>query len=1051
LPNRRETLALTDYSLRRPYLVLAILCVILATGVISYLRLGVELFPPVHFPLVNVTVIDPGASPQEITQRLTIPVENALAVLPNITHVHSTILPGATIVTAVFNDSSRGKSPERLVKSAMDHLSPALPAGLPPPRITRENPTQVPLMWIIFPLYHGAGHDTVNDSGILAFLRQEMFSSLMRIKGVKSIRFLMPPSQEVHVYLRRKALEMTPISIGALADDLRNGAKEYPAGYLSTDARYMDLEAGGLPLSMGTLPGFPVLLPSGKVVRLGNISRIFLGESRSDYLFRFDGKPAVAFKVYSASGANLISLSHKIRETVKEVMTKGPFPSKNPPDLSRIRAIVRMDRSIPLSTNNAELLETLILGAVLAVLVILFFLGNIRETAVAALAIPASVLATFPLLKMAHFTLNNLTMLGLSLVVGILIDDAIVVLENINRHRMMGEGPYQAARYGVGEIGRAVLATTFSIVAVFAPVAMMHGVLGEFFTQFGWTVSFAVLASLLVSLSVIPILMMLETAKMESGKGGHLFSPVSALGRSMRDRYTSLLELSMNHPYALIAICGILFAGSLYLGAHLGWNLIPEEDQGEYIVHMTLEGSPSLEKTDHIASDISRIIGHIPGVLSVFHEVGGKEGTPPSEGYLYVNLVDRSKRVPSDLQYMEETRKILSSFKGVHASVDAVSPLGGTGSSSPFQCFLLGPDALVLGDLTKKVQMYLQSIEGLRDVRTSRAGSMDILRVRPADGIPAEWRISSGRLADWLSQVTEGRSGGRIITPEGVLNLRVSIDPSEASSPEQIAKLPFPISPTKTLPLRNIAKISLKMADQRQNRDDRIPSVTISANIKPPTSLGEVMNKLDRWAKIHLPDPYHIRYAGNSDVLKDARGQFSGALSVAVLVVFAVLSFQFNSLVLPFVIMISIPFGVVGAVLGLWISGIPVNIMSAIGLIILFGLVTKNAILLVDYANTLQKRGRSIRDAALESARVRLRPIAMTTFAMIFGMSPMAVGWGAGGAVRESMAIVVIGGLASSMFFTLFLVPIVYERVATLGKIEFAREEVQKQEEGGRG
>ena len=1050
LPSRRETLALTDYSLRKPILVLLVLAVVLIAGVISYDRLGVDLFPPVHFPLVNVTVADPGASPSQVIRQLTVPIENALTVLPHIKHVHSTVLPGVTIVTAVFDDSSLDGTPERQVKEAMDHLARTLPAGLAPPQITRENPTRLPLMWIIFPLPDTSGKGE-GRSGPLSYIRNTLVTSLMRVRGVESIRILSPPVEDVHVYLHRSGIKSTPVSITELAAELENASKEYPAGFLSTGGRYMNLLSRGSALTLESLSGYPVLLPSGKILPLGKIATIRTERSQSDYLFRFDGKMAVALKVYAVSGANFITVSRNIQNILKTVISPSAFPSGTPPALSGIRSYIRMDRSIPVSTNNRELLETLVLGAILAIFVIFVFLGDIRETAVAALAIPASVLATFPLLYMAHFTLNNLTMLGLSLVVGILIDDAIVVLENINRHRMMGETLYQAARFGVGEIGRAVLATTFSIVAVFAPMAMMHGVLGEFFTQFGWTVSFAVLASLLVSLSVSPILMVLVPAGIhDEKKRSHLFRSIAALGEALKSRYVSLLEISMDHPYSLTAICTVLLAGSIFLGSHLGWNLIPEEDQGAYVVHMNLEGSPNLEKTDRAATDISGEIRKIPGVVSVFHEVGGGEGTPPSEGYLYVNLVDRAKRSLSDSDYMEKTRRILATFAGVRASVDSISPLGGTEESAPFQCFLLGPDPSELRDLSKKMQEFLQSINGLRDVRTSSAGLRDLLVVRPSEHNLPQWRISSGRIAEWLSSLTTGRSGGKVETSGGPMKIFVSLDPSEVNNLKKISILPFPVSATKTLPLEAVANISLERTEQRLNRDDGMPSVTISANIKPPMSLGEAMSTLNGWSKVHLPPHYHIRYSGNSDVLNDAREQFSGALIVAVLVVFSLLSFQFNSLVLPFVIMISIPFSIVGAVLGLWISGIPVNIMSAIGLIILFGLVTKNAILLVDYANTLQKRGRSVREAALESASVRLRPISMTTFAMIFGMAPMAIGWGAGGAVRESMAMVVIGGLATSMFFTLLLVPVAYERVATLGKFELGGEDIQKQDEGGR-
>ena len=1029
MSDRRETLFLTNQALKHRSLVLFILAGLCLLGIYSYLDLGVDLFPRVRFPLVRVTLPDPGETPRGITQKIVLPVEQALSALPGIKHVHSTVVPGAAVVMAVFSDKSLGGSPEREVREAMDRLSGTLPSGLPPPAVTLENPTRLPLLWIMIPLDGKAGASP--DLGkIWPFVLEKLVPALERTKGVRKVSLLAPPKTVVHIYLSAAAMAATGISAESLSIELREHSREYPAGTLTAGGGSVDIDVRGIPLTREGLSSFPVVLQSGQTIPLGSLAKISEGPARTDSIFRFEGKSAIALKVYPSSGANLIRVSRRIHALLSEVLTGKPGFSPVPPDFS---PAIRMDRSVPVGQNNRELVETLVLGAVLAVLVILLFLGNLRETGVAALAIPASVLVTFPLLELFHFTLNNLTMLGLSLVVGILIDDAIVVLENINRHRSMGESPADAARFGVGEIGRAVLATTFSIVAVFAPMAMMHGVLGEFFTQFGWTVTFAVLASLVISLTVTPSLTLHEAGLKGEQGAHHVFRPAAQMGRWLGDQYGSFLARAMGHPALVVLLCLLLLSGSLALGTRLGWNLIPDEDQGAYTVHVRLEGSPSLARTDEVVSEISSTLRKVPGVLSVFQQVGGDKGTPPSEGYLYVNLVGRSHRLESDSEYMEKTRKILAGFSGLRGSVDAISPLGGTGASAPFQCFLLGGDPAVLKTLSENLRSYLQGLPGLRDVNTSSAGFLTVVAVQPRSTNPPQWGITTGRLAQWISQATTPHPAGSVRTKEGRLDLVVSMDPAEAASASAVSNLPFPVAPGRVLPLSKVASVVEERSEQRESRDDRTASVTISANIYGKASLGETMRKVDEWARTNLHPPYHLRYAGNSDVLNDAKSQIVMAIIVAALVVYGLLSFQFRSLVLPIVIMLSMPFGLVGAVLALWISGISVNMMGAIGLIILFGLVTKNAILLVDYANTLGRRGRSVRDAVLESARVRLRPVAMTTFAMVFGMAPMAVGWGAGGEIRKSMAVVVIGGLLSSMFFTLVLVPVVYERLASWG------------------
>ncbi|MCL4485986.1 MAG: efflux RND transporter permease subunit [Nitrospirae bacterium] len=1027
MSDRRETLALTNHALKHRALVLALLVGLCLVGVSSYLQLGVDLFPRVRFPLVSVTIQDPGEAPSGITEKIVLPVEKALSALPGVKHIHSTVVPGAAVVTAVFSDESLGGNPERKVREAIDGLSDHLPSGLPPPVISRENPTRLPLLWIMIPLDGKTGMPS--DIGrIWPFVMNRLVPGIERTKGVRKVTVLSPPKTVVRIYLSAASMASTGLSSEALALQLREHSREYPAGTLATGGRSLDIDVRGIPLTLAGLPSFPVMRPSGPPVPLGSLARISEGAAGTDTIFRFEGRPAIALKVYASPGANLVRVSRRIHALLFDVRTGSPGFSPVPPGF---RPAIRMDRSVPVAQNNRELLETLVLGAVLAVLVILVFLGRLRETAVAALAIPASVLVTFPLLQLFHFTLNNLTMLGLSLVVGILIDDAIVVLENIHRHRSMGESPVDAARFGVGEIGRAVLATTFSIVAVFAPMAMMHGVLGEFFTEFGWTVTFAVLASLVISLTVTPSLTLHEEEKEREANASSLFHRASLVGQWLADRYGSFLARAMAHPALVVLSCLILLGGSLVLGTRLGWNLIPDEDQGAYTVHIRMEGSPSLSRTDEIVSEISARVRALPGVSSVFQQAGGKKTASPSEGFLYVNLVRRSLRHEPDTEYMEKTRKILGDFSGLRGSVDAISPLGGTGASAPFQCFLLGDDPVVLKALSESLRNYLQKMPGLRDVNTSSAGFLTVVAIEPRPTNPPQWGITTGRLAQWISQTTTTLPAGSVRTPDGMRDMEVSMDPSEAASVSAISRLPFPVGAGRMRPLSEVARVVEERTEQRESRDDRMSSVSISANIYGGGSLGETMQKVDEWARTNLKPPYHLRYAGNSDVLNDARSQIIMAIIVASVVVFGLLSFQFRSLLLPFVIMLSMPFSLVGSILALWISGISVNMMGAIGLIILFGLVTKNAILLVDYANTLGRRGRSVRQSALESARIRLRPVAMTTLAMVFGMAPMAVGWGAGGEIRQSMAVVVIGGLLSSMFFTLVLVPVVYERVVS--------------------
>lgn len=1037
MPEKKKTLSLTDLALGHPSLTLLLLLGTIVAGVLSYLQMGVDLFPRVRFPLVSVTIIDPGESPGGITKRVVVPLEAEISALPGILHVQSTVVSGGAVVTAVFKDTELSSDTRARVGRAVRHLRAFFPKSVSSIRVKRENPTRQPLLWILFP-------ERVGDPSA-AYVASTLVPALERLSGVGKVEALWPPQEEVRLTLTAETLKKEGISIPKLALWLRERGRDYPAGQVADDRQSTALEVRGIPLDRRNLSALSVPLPSGHSVPLSSIATISTGPRQTADLFRFDGKPAIALRVFAASGANLVALSSRIRLRLAALTRPG---APGLPVLKGIPAAVRMDRSIEIAKNNRELLETLVLGGLLAVLSILVFLGNLRETAVAAVAIPASILAVFPLVHLFGFTLNTLTMLALSLVVGILIDDAIVVLESINRHRSMGETLSDAARSGVGEIVRAVVATTLSVVAVFAPMAMMHGVLGEFFREFGWTVSIAVLASLLISLTVTPVL-----AGRSRRRGGsddpRPFPAIVRFGRRVGDLYERGLEVAMDRPLLLILGSLLLLSGSLLLAKRLPWNLIPEEDRGSFLVHLRVSGSPSLERTDRILEAIAGKVRGLSGVRSVLARAGGREGTPPSEGFLYVTLVDLSRRTVSDTREMERTRKILVATPGVSGSVGRAGPLGGTGETPPFQCFLLGPDSKVLDRLGEDLVATLAAIPGMRDVRTSSGGAGSRIVVQLTPEAMARFFLTPGRLAAWLSTLTEGAPAGMVETASGLRPLRVLLSPSDALSMRKVGQLPFPVTPGRTVPLSSVAALRRETASLRENRDDRSPSLTVSAQILPPLSLGATMDSVDRWARKSLPPAYRLRYVGNADVLRDAKGQILTAVLVSVAGVFLILALLFGSLLLPLVIMVSIPFGVIGAVLGLWISGISVNMMGAIGLIILFGLVTKNAILLVDHANRQRRLGKDPREAARLSARIRLRPIAMTTLAMVFGMLPMAVGLGAGGRIRESMAVVVIGGLLSSMIFTLFLVPVVYARVVLLserwGQVEEPR--IHKEEE----
>ncbi|MHB1604843.1 MAG: efflux RND transporter permease subunit [Leptospirales bacterium] len=1005
---------LSNFSLKRPVFMTMIVLALVISGGLSYFKLGQNLFPRVSFPIISVTFQDPGSGSRMIERRLTLPVENILSTLPGVQHIHSVTVPGASTVTLIFPDNTDPGKMFSLVQQKIQQIRQLIPKSIPAPVISRVRPTDLPLLWVLFPMKDSSG-----GSLDLSWVRLNLLGPLRALQGVSSIEPIWPPERVVHIWVSPKALSRHLLSMDSLIGEIRQSSLVVPTAAITQGNKELLVETSGTKMTRASLRQFPVSLPGGQKIPLSRIAMIQEGPATASSIFRLDRKQAIAFKIYKKSDADGASVSRRIRSLLAGVTWPSTWAQ---------RPVIRMDRSRFVHQNNRELLQTLVLGGGLTIAVIYLFLGSVSATFIASLAIPSSIISTFAVMKAFHFTLNTLTMLGLSLVVGILVDDAIVVLENISRHRQMGASPIAAARDGVGEIGLAVLATTFSIIAVFAPVAFMKGMFGKFFYEFGLTVSFAVAMSMFISLTLTPVMAARFMGSRRSGETEKT-SPADRLLGWVRKKYRILLTWSLEHPAPVLAVTiGALgFVGLLL--PRIGVDLVPRTDQGVYLVRMSAGSSSSLAYSDERFQKISKKIEQLPGISSVFYQIGGSPEMPINEGYLYVSMKPREERSISQERSMEMARGLFSGDHLDTGSVDHLSLLGGNGREIPLQVILMGTSRRKLDLLGGQLSGQLSKISGLVDIESPGHDLQRLLTIRPLSGLPAERTVNPAALAHILRLMLNEVEVGSIEGSNKTEDVLLSLNPEEISDSSHFKSLPVLEGSGSVVPLSRIATLNSGRESQKLVRDDRMPSVEVNANIVGDQTLGRVMEKTRQWLKISLPSGYSYRFGGSGDVLSQAIRQFSFALALSVLAVYMVLASQFEHLLIPFVIMVSIPVSIVGAVLALWMTGSSFNLMSAMGLIILFGLVAKNAILLVDYTNTLRQRGLGCREALLEACPVRFRPVIMTTVAMIAGMLPMAFGWGSGGALRVPMALVVIGGLLSSMALTLIVVPVVYDRV----------------------
>jgi HAE1 family hydrophobic/amphiphilic exporter-1 len=683
------------------------------------------------------------------------------------------------------------------------------------------------------------------------------------------------------------------------------------------------------------------------------------------------------------------------------------------------------DMSVFIETSVRDVQFDLLFGGILAVVVILLFLRNARTTLISAVAIPTSVVATFAFIHFMHFTLNWLTLLALSISIGILVDDAIVVIENIYRHMEEGKPRREAASFATEEIGLAVIATTSTIVAVFVPVAFVKGMVGRIFYEFGLTVSVAVLISLFVSFTLTPMLSSRFIKIPE--RQWMVFRAIERILGRLDEAYRATLETALRHRVAVVLTAVLVLAGSLYLASLLKREFLPPFDRSEFNIGVELPTGKSLDATRRVADAVAAEVRRIPGVEQVFVTAGGGVEQKVNTARLYVKLVGVQGRQYRQLDIMEHVRRTLGRRRGVILSVEELPIFTASGVRTlPIQFNLRGGQSLSeLAEVSHKVAAEMRKIRGLADVDISHRGatperSTPVVRTRAAAlGVPVASIAMTIRALMGGDKATQLREGGDLH------DVRVRLQAEDRVRPEDLTRLKVRSSLGALVDLGNLVKVSRGTGPAQIERQSRQRQITIMASLQDKP-MGEAVDEINAIAGRVVPAGITTDFTGMAEAMQESFGELSFALLLAVAMVYMILASLFNSFVHPFTIMLSLPLSLVGALGGLLLTGSSLSIFAMIGIIMLMGLVTKNAILLVDYTNTLRARGLPRREALLKAGPVRLRPIIMTTAAMVFGMLPVALGIGGGAEMRAPMAICVIGGLITSTLLTLLVVPVVY-------------------------
>lgn len=993
--------------IKRPVFTTMLLLSVVVFGLYAYPRIGVDSMPNVDFPVVTVTVIHPGADPESMERDVAEPIEEALNTISGLDTLKSISVDSVTQVVAMFD---LDKDPDVAAQEVRDKVQGQinlLPADIETPIIEKFDIGAVPIAYLAF-----SGPVPIEE---LTRLAEDVVKPLLQQQaGVGQVEIQGGREREIRVEVDPDRLRGYGLSVSDVATALAAQNLDVPGGRTREPGRERTVKLTSQARSVDEIRDIIIPAPTPSPVRIRDVANVIDGPEEARSIATYKGQSAVSLVVQKQSGANTTQVAESVISSLSRIESQLPEGAK----LEVVYDGARFIRS-----SIAAVQEDLLVGGILAVLIVLLFLRNVRSTLVAAVALPTSVIGTFAVMKALDFTFNNITMLALTLSIGILIDDAIVVIENIVRHLEEGKSPMRAAYEGTKEIALAVLAITLALVSVFVPVAIMEGIIGQFFFQFGITVAVAVLISCAVSLSLTP--MISARVLKEETEPGKVSQAIENFFKGIESVYRRMLRWMLDHRGVVVAAAVGVLVVTFVLGGFLKTTFIPQTDQGSFRVSVELPIGSDLESTWSVVENIASQVEPIPGVASVYASAGGGVQEQVHKGELVVNLVPISQRNFSQRDIQDYIRKNVVHPEDVIVAISEFQAVGG-GASQEIQFNIRGPNWEEVIASSEKVVAAMRERGGFVDIDTTyRPGKPELAVIVDRDraaalGIPAASLGQTLRAYLGGDKISDYREGGetyevRIRLPEHVL--------ADAAN---LGALPIRAGTGELIELRNIARVEEVEGPTQIDRQALSRQITILANLEQGFALGEAMAFLQRFAETELPASIVTDFDGAGGEMADTAIAFVSALILGIVLVYMVLAAQFESLIHPFTIMMSLPFAVIGAFIALLVTGEFFSMFAMIGLIMLMGLVTKNGILLVDFTNQLKAQGKSTREALEEAGPLRLRPILMTTFAMIGGMIPPALASGDGAELRNGMAVAIIGGLVTSTFLTLGVVPVVY-------------------------
>ena len=1007
---------LADTSIRRPVFATMVILGLVILGVVSYPRIGVDLFPKVEFPIVNISTTLKGASPEVVDIDLTDKVEEAVNTINGVKTITSTSTEGRSTVIVEFNLERDIDLAVQDVREKIAAIRNRLPEDIDEPVIEKVDPDANPVIWIAL-----TGERSIRE--LSTYADEILKEQLQRINGVGAIRIAGLRLRQVRVWLDRDKLSAYRISAHDVLIALQRENIELPGGRIEGEFKEYLIKVKGEFTNVQEFNDLIVGFYNGTAIRLKDVGRAEDGMAEKRSVTRFNRVPSIGLGIQKQSGTNTLEVTDRIKKEIENIRKSLP---------AGMKLEISFDQSHFIKRSIEEVQFHLLYGGFFASIAVLLFLRSIRVTIISAIAIPTSIISTFAIMNVFGFTFNNMTMLGLSLSVGILIDDAIIVIENIQRHIEKGMGIREAASFATSEIGLAVMATTLAIVVIFLPVAFMKGIIGMFFFQFALTVVFAILVSLFVSFTLTPMLSSKFLKEHTSSHTStsvfkHLSDWLEKQYKKVEESYRRLLSIAIEHRAIVIVSAVIIFILSLYITKFLGKEFLPSEDQSRFVARLEAPKDYSIDQIEGMFKKAEEIVLATPEIMTIFYGQGTFGEV--HKGTMFIGLKPKSERTRSQQEIMADMRKQFRQIPGIKGTAEDVSLVGGGQRMVPIQYSIRGRNLEELNGYSKQIVSEFSKLSGIVDVDTSLEAGKSEVKVYIDRNKAADLGVDIATVAETINFLIGGEVDITRFKDEARgrrYDVKMRLNPENRKDPDDIGRLFVRSKDGRMIELSNIVEIKEGGGPSVINRVDRQRAITLFANLEGK-QLGQAKEELDNIALKIIPPDYTGSHKGMADMMGESFGYLMFALILGVILAYMVLASQFESFIHPITVLLSMPFSFIGAFAALLITGMTLNIFSFIGLILLMGLVKKNAILLVDYTNTLRAKGMERKEAILTAGPVRLRPILMTTFAMVFGMMPIALGIGEGSETRAPMAIATIGGLLTSLFLTLVVIPVVYD------------------------